>query len=276
MSMKTIFQVCCLFLVSQFSYAQSSTPLNVSFDDVLALPVSEPTAVSSYGSNELQFGKLWVPDASLQPAPLVVVIHGGCWLNSFDVHHTDALNHGLVNDGFAVWAFEYRRTGDEGGGWPGTYDDVLQAIAYTEQLTSYGVDPDRLAIIGHSAGGHLALLAGIDVPEANIIVSLAGIADIESYAEGSSSCEVAATQFIGGSLEESRDTYRAANPALKELHPNTVLMHGEIDAIVPLSQIESLSEQKIVVPGAGHFDWIHAQTDSYKQLVQQLKQALQQ
>ncbi len=263
------------FLFAQVAQAQSDGSIsNVSFDDVLTLPVSDPNAILEYGENQFQYGKLWIPDTAQQSAPLVVVIHGGCWLNSFDVNHTDALNHALMNDGFAVWAFEYRRTGDVGGGWPGTYEDVLDAILYTENFATHGINTDKMAIIGHSAGGHLALLAGTEFENAELIVSLAGIADIEKYAEGNSSCEQAAVQFIGARPAEDPQSYAAANPKGKTLHNNSVLMHGELDIIVPLSQIDGLSVNKIIVPGAGHFDWIHSQTTAYAILVQQLKQAL--
>lgn len=273
--MKLLVTLLAVFLLNGNALGQSEAPmLNVTFDDVLALPTSEPDAVLEYGSDQFQFGKLWVPEQSQHPAPLVIMIHGGCWLNSFDVHHTDALNHGLVNEGFAVWAIEYRRTGDDGGGWPGTYDDVLAAIAHAAEFGTYGVDPARKAIIGHSAGGHLALLAGTEFSEAELIISLAGIADITSYAAGNSSCEQAAVQFIGASPAEDPAAFIAANPVNKSLHPNTLLMHGEMDEIVPLDQIESISAAKIVVPGAGHFDWIHTQTSAYTQLVERLEQAL--
>ena len=61
-------------------------------------------------------------------APLVILIHGGCWLNSFDVNHSRPLATALNHAGFAVLSLEYRRTGDPGGGWPSTLEDIQLAL----------------------------------------------------------------------------------------------------------------------------------------------------
>ena len=67
-------------------------------------------------------------------APLVILIHGGCWLNSFDVNHSRPLATALSQAGFAVWSLEYRRTGDPGGGWPGTLEDIQLALTQLERF----------------------------------------------------------------------------------------------------------------------------------------------
>ena len=96
-----------------------------------------------------------------QAAPLVLFLHGGFWRATYDRAHTGPLAEALTADGFAVCAPEFRRTGQPGGGWPGTFDDVAAAVDALPGLVSKAaagrVDPGRLLLAGHSAGGHLAL-----------------------------------------------------------------------------------------------------------------------
>ena len=125
--------------------------------DALALPRPEPTARLAYGPQLLQFGELRVPDGD-GPHPVAVVIHGGCWLAEYDLGYMSALADGLTRDGVATWSIEYRRVGDDGGGWPGTFLDVAAAADSLVYLArDYDLDLDRVVAVGHSAGGHLAL-----------------------------------------------------------------------------------------------------------------------
>ena len=257
------------------SSAQSQDLLeDVSFNDVLALPTSEPHARLAYGTDEYQYGLLWLPEDVSSPPPLVVFIHGGCWLNSFDITHSNALSSQLSQEGFAVWSLEYRRTGDPGGGWPGSFEDIKDGIGFLNELAEYGIDTERFAIVGHSAGGHLALLAGTQFPEATQIISLAGITNIALYARGETSCEQAAVQFMGATPRENPNLYSLANPASQELHIDSILLHGEADSIVPLSQAARSGLPVLRLPGAGHFDWIHSGTYGYTYLLELLQARL--
>lgn len=247
----------------------------VSFADVQALDYREADHTLSYGSDPLQFGSLWLPVATdPQPAALVVLIHGGCWMNAYDMAHTYALSTALAQAGYAVWSLEYRRTGDNGGGWPGTYEDVLAGIAYIDSLTDYAVDPERFVIAGHSAGGHLALLAGREYPQASGILGLAAITDIESYASGNSDCETAAAQFMGGPPAEGASAYAEANPSVLEMHDTTILLHGGEDTIVSVNQALLIGARTLFVEGGGHFDWVHPGTRSVNLLVSTLQNLL--
>ena len=112
-----------------------------------------------YGADALQYGELSLPSGS-GPFPVVVFIHGGCWLAAYDIAHSRALAEALADDGFAVWNLEYRRVGDAGGGWPGTFLDIAHAVDHVRTLAvDYPLDLDRVVVAGHSAGGHLALWA---------------------------------------------------------------------------------------------------------------------
>jgi len=241
---------------------------NVTFSDVLAVPYSEPNSTVSYGPDQYQFGQFWLPDASPARATLVL-IHGGCWLNQFDIVYSHGLSSALAEAGFAVWSLEYRRTGDEGGAWPGTFEDILAGINALNRIDN--LDTQNLAILGHSAGGHLALLAGARAEmlevQPELIVGLAAISDVVTYAAGDNSCQSATSLFMGGDARERAEEYFAANPANHGLHQNTVLLQGDRDEIVPLSQAELPGARTIVVPGASHFDWAHPETPSYRALL---------
>ena len=132
-------------------------PGSVGFSAVAALPVPSPVATVRYGPAGPQHAELYLPAGSA-PAPVVVLVHGGCWLNAYGLDHIRALAGALAAEGYAVWSLEYRRVGDDGGGWPGTGNDVQAAVAaLTFAPFSERFDLQRLAVLGHSAGGHLAL-----------------------------------------------------------------------------------------------------------------------
>lgn len=253
----------------------SQVESGVSFAAVQALDYREADHTLVYGSDPLQFGRLWLPAAvDTQPASLVVLIHGGCWMNAYDMAHTFALSTALAQAGYAVWSLEYRRTGDEGGGWPGSYEDVLAGIDYIDSLDDYAVDPERFVIAGHSAGGHLALLAGRENPQAGAILGLAAITDIESYASGNSDCETAAAGFMGGAPAERASAYAEANPSVLEMHDTTILLHGGEDTIVSVNQALLIGARTLFVEGGGHFDWVHPGTRSFNLLVSTLQSLL--
>lgn len=230
---------------------------NVGFEQVQSLGFRQADAKIAYGSDQFQFGELYLPTNASPPHPLVVFIHGGCWQNSFDMSHTYPFLSGLAQEGLAVWSLEYRRTGDPGGGWPGTYDDIKDGIDFVSMLDTYEVDSKNFVIAGHSAGGHLALLAGTDSPAALGVIALAPISNIISYSQGSNSCEIAATQFIGADYEANPLAYRQANPAEKTPHTNSIILHGTLDDIVPIEQSRLTGALTILEEGASHFDWIH-------------------
>jgi len=257
------------------SYAQLMRPA-----DLTALPVDPPDRRIAYGADSLQYGELRLP-AGEGPYPVVVIIHGGCWLNAYDLHLMDPMATALTRAGYATWNLEYRRIGDAGGGWPGTFHDVGAGLNYLRQLASeYKLDLSRVVVAGHSAGGHLALwlaaqhrlpatselLVAEPLPVAGVI-SLAGIVDPVTYLvrEGEG-CGAAVDELLGGWPEELPGRYQEASPmALAPLGVPQVLITGEEDRIVPLSHIAPYAEKaadngdavrSIAVPGAGHFEVI--------------------
>ena len=129
--------------------------------DILTMPAPEADERISYGSDSLQFGELRRP-AGDGPHPVAVVIHGGFWRAAYSLDHIGHLATALTEAGVATWSLEYRRIGDPGGGWPGTFEDIGAGADFVRQLAeSASLDLARIVTVGHSAGGHLALwLAG--------------------------------------------------------------------------------------------------------------------
>lgn len=247
----------------------------VSFGDVEALTFRAPDLEIVYGSEPLQYGGLWLPEETEpEGAPLVAMIHGGCWENAYGMGHVRAFSTALADAGFAVWALEYRRTGDPGGGWPGSYEDVITALTVTPSLNRHEVDTSRMAIVGHSAGGHLGLLAGGRLPGFQATIGLAAITDIVRYAGGDNSCQQSTEPFMGGPLVGNEPRYRAANPARQPRHEHTILLHGTADELVPVEHADLDGADARLVQGAGHFDWVHPGTDAFRTLTDVLEEVL--
>ena len=262
-------------------YSELSTPAVAPADHRIA-----------YGSELLQFGELRLPGGD-ERVPLVGVLHGGCGSAQYDLAHVAGASAALAKEGFATWTVEYRRVGDVGGGWPGTFDDVSRAVDHVRSLATRftRIDTTRVVLVGHSAGGQLALwvasrrqneMTGIFVPSLPPlpvagVVSLAGITDLATYGAAPGGCNAAVAPLMGGTATQVPDRYRAVSPI--ERIPLAVpvrLVHGEADPIVPLAQSAafvtrakaagSMAELD-VVPGAGHFDLVAPHADAWTRVI---------
>ncbi len=250
----------------------SSSDSNVSYSDVVSLPFRSEDELHYYGETPFQFARLWLPDTANSVSKLIVFIHGGCWLNEFDMAHTFPLATALSQAGYAVWSLEYRRTGDEGGGWPGSFDDIKRGINLLATIENHDLNSAKLAIIGHSAGGHLALLAGKEFPQVRSIIGLAAITDIEHYSRGNNDCQTATPLFMGGTYADRPTIYDSANPKVQGMHKNTTLLHGTADNIVDIEQSSFGNTSTGIVKGAGHFDWVHPGTPAVELLLKTLEE----
>jgi pimeloyl-ACP methyl ester carboxylesterase len=112
-----------------------------------------PTSTVSYGPHPEQVADLWLP-AGEGPHPAVVLVHGGCWRAQYGRDLENRVAADLVARGMAVLNVEYRRL-DCGGDWPAPLEDVVAAATALPDE----IDGERVALAGHSAGGHLALLS---------------------------------------------------------------------------------------------------------------------
>lgn len=262
--------------------AKTTTELmaNVSYQAVIEQPYQPAQHRISYGTDPAQFGLLWSPLPEQGDKPLVIFIHGGCWLSEYNIEHSYALASAIANRGYPVWSIEYRRTGVTGGGWPTTYNDVVQGIAAAARLENQGIDLSKLVLVGHSAGGHLALLAGANWQTTPTLASLpttlggviglAAITDIIRYAKGTNSCETATPQFMGGSEKQIPQAYQQADPASIKHWQQTWLLHRAADSIVAPTQANLTGAETIILDDAGHFDWIHGKTVAFELLINTL------
>ncbi len=199
-----------------------------------------------YGNDPLQFAELWKPTAD-PPWPVVVMVHGGAWLNGVDRTIMDPVARDLAARSYAVWNIEYRRLGDGGGGWPGTFTDVAAAIdAVAARPEKVPVDPERVILLGHSAGGHLALWGaarpglpagapgGGPLITPRAVMALAPIADLARCAD-EGTVDGACLQLLGGSPAEVPERYAVASPRQRlPIGVRQRVFHGTSDDVLPI------------------------------------------
>ena len=203
------------------------------------MPVDE-----EYGDLPRQRGQWWVPAG--EPLGTVVLIHGGYWKPMYDLHLEDPVAADLAGRGYLVWNVDYRAAD---AGWPATLTDVAAAYDHLPRsLFADRVDPQRIAVVGHSAGGHLALwLASrrgefappAGGPRPRLAVGQAPVAALGAGAPQRLGGG-AIVGLLGGTPEQVPDRYALADPmALLPSGARTVLVHSAADDAVPISQSET-------------------------------------
>lgn len=253
----------------------------------------------AYGSGPSQFGELWLPQAGA-PAPVVVMVHGGCWQSSYGLDLMHALSEDLRDAGVAVWNIEYRRLGESGGGYPGTFADVGAAVDALRGLaTTHPLNLAKAVAVGHSAGGHLALwaaarprlpanspIASRDPLRLTGVLTLAGINDLAAYAENGPACGGAATidRLTGASGRPADTAYTDTSPrALLPLGVPQIVASGSRDGIVPAefgrayaaaAKAAGDRAEEITIPSADHFALIAPGSSAWKTLRPQLLEML--
>lgn len=199
----------------------------------------------AYGPGEDRVGDLLVPDGP-GPHPVAILIHGGFWRDRWtrDIMHGPALD--LRSRGWATWNLEYHRVGT-GGGWPMTLEDIAAGIDHLAALVSdHPLDLDKVVVIGHSAGGQLALWAAArprlsnQIPEPTprvvprAIVALAPVSDLDRAFDQQLG-EGAVGAFLRRSPTEGAERYAAASPRrLLPLEVPQAIVHGTEDESVPI------------------------------------------
>lgn len=217
-----------------------------------------------------RFGELSLPEAVTvadEALPVIVLIHGGFWQSTFELDLMTPLVSSLTERGFAVWNIEYHRVGQTGGGYPGTLHDVASAVDYLSTLgDDLPLDLSDVTIVGHSAGGHLGLWAasrgslpaeapGADpVIEPSLVIGQAAVTDLFDAAQQGLG-RFAVQSFIGAEPHQNEGAYRIAQPIVGAVP--TVLVHGDLDFVVPIDQStrheELAAVDVVVVEGEDHF-----------------------
>ena len=224
-----------------------------------------------------------LPGRASGRAPLVLFLHGGFWRAAYDRAHTGPLAEALADSGFVVCTPEYRKVGQEGGGWPGTFEDVAAAVELLPRLVAGATDGltdgSRVILAGHSAGGHLALWAAarlghiaavrcrcgavLSVRERlparrtrrgaapgdserrgrAAVVSLAGVCDLAG-AYRQGLGNGAVAELMGGGPELYPGRYAVADPmSIAPIGVPITLVHGTSDDRVPWQQSRDFAAQ---------------------------------
>jgi acetyl esterase/lipase len=282
-------------LCAPFSARAQSGPLLSPSDLVdMAAEVPPPTEQISYGADPLQYGRLRLPEGS-GPHPLVIAIHGGCYLSMFDIQHFGPFEQGLADAGYAVWSLEYRRVGDEGGGWPNSFLDVARGIDFARVLMArddLNLDRERVFVTGHSAGANYAIWAaarpGIDAGSELYVedplpiegvLGLAPAATISALQHGGV-CGGVIDGLLGGSAEAFPERYDAVSPM--RLMPEGVpqrLVIGTLDTgwapagrayFDAATSDGSSNVTKVEAPESGHFEMITPGSSTWPLVLREL------
>lgn len=279
----------------------ADTYINPKATDMIEwMPTTQSDHRILYDTNPSTFGDLRLPK-NVKPGPdgypILVFVHGGSWNADWTLGHSEQLVEALSNEGIATWSLEYRRLGNAGGGYPGTFIDVAKGLDFLRKLApKYQLDLNRVAVAGHSSGGHLALwLAGrrnlpktskLYVPDPlplKGVVALAAVADLEGAL----------------TIGDRKDTLtllqvsdaNAAAPLWAETNPSRLLPFGVPQVLIvgtkdgpwrvttTKSYAQTATEKgdnvRLIIPeGANHFDVVHAHGPAYPMISSALRSML--
>jgi len=256
-------------------------------EDILTLPPPPADARISYGSDPHQFLDLRFPKNKV-PHPLVINIHGGFWRAKYDLAHAGHLCATLTAKGLATANVEYRRVGNDGGAWPNTFADIRSAYQFLRQnARPHKLDAQKIVVMGHSAGGQLALCLAAHESTVTRVISLAGVVDLQRAYQLHLSND-AVVEFLRGTPTEVPDHYREADPMQLAIpQARQWLIHGSADDIVlsAFSRDYVTGKQKrsgkekedvrlLEIAGANHFDLIDPRSAAWKQVEQTVLQLL--
>ncbi|MGC0366222.1 acetyl esterase/lipase [Rhodococcus sp. 27YEA15] len=204
----------------------------------------------AYSTTADTFGDLYLPPGNDDSLPVVILVHGGGWIQKNNLDYAGAWARTLTPYGVAVWNIEYRRVGGLGG-WPTTLEDTVaatNALADIVQERAAGrLDLNRVHIAGYSAGGQLAAWTasrpqqGPDAPAPQLTVPIrsatimAGVFDLSLAATAGKDKYV--RNLLGGMPVDHPDRYRIASP-IRHLPvgiPVTAI-HGRNDRVVSIEQ----------------------------------------
>lgn len=246
--------------------------------DVMSRSARLPDRTEVTGPAPTDVYDVWEPTPERARGITVALVHGGFWRAEYDRTHLAPLAEALARDGFHVANLEYPRIGMPGGGWPGTGEAVR------DRMESAHADPDlphRVVVVGHSAGGHLALwLASNDrLPWLTGAVALGPAADLREVDRLGLSND-AARDLLGGTQEEQPHAWADADPGRQQLTTPAAIVTGEFDDVVPGSVTAAYVASRgkgeplttAVARRADHLDIIDPTTDAYLLLLAEVEE----
>src|SRR5579859_1324711 len=183
-------------------------------DEILSRQPPPADKRLAYGSDPNQFLDLRLPHKGKAGglSPLVINIHGGFWRAKYNLDHAAHLCAALTAAGLATANLEYRRVGNAGGGWPGTFADIRAGYQFlVQRANAEHFDQKRIVVMGHSAGGQLALCLAAHEPTVSRVLSLAGVVDLQQAYNLHLSNDAAA-EFLHGTPGEVPEHYQEADP----------------------------------------------------------------
>lgn len=272
----------------------------VSLAAFIALERPKPDLELSYGPRPAQAIDVFLPPGS-SSRPVAILVHGGCW--SATTAGREQLRHvgsELARRGIAVWSIGYRRANETGGGYPGTYEDIASAVdRLRTEAGALRLDLSRTVLIGHSAGGHLALWAAARdrLPHDSAlrterpfvparVISVAGIGDLKAFMPaipGLCGPEVAA-RLTGAASAARPDPFSDTSPAaLPAPAARIEMLSGVLDRLVPphvahdharAMRAKGKDTTLVNVEGAGHFDFMTPGTPAWDELRRRAEDAL--
>lgn len=260
----------------------AAEPELMTWSDLVSRPVPQPQKSISYGAEAQQIVDIWLPEGD-GPHPVVLMIHGGCWQK--EIADRSLMNYAaedLRGRGIAVWNIEYRGVDEAGGGYPGTFLDVVAAAeALNDHADTYNLDAENIVAFGHSAGGHLATwlsgrgniaksspLAG-EVPVAlKAVINSGGLADLEASSPVTlETCLAAIEDKLTGLPDDTRpDVYSDTSSA--RLQPGRGLqisVNGDSDDIAPSELGEAFTAKVITAKGQAKF--VEAASSGHVELI---------
>lgn len=240
-----------------------------------------PDVAGQYGASALQSGGLRLPDGE-GPFPVAVTIHGGCWLDRLGQGSLTPVAAALPESGVATWDVTYRRLGHEGGGWPGTFLDVGAAVDHLRILAEdHPIDLDRVVLVGHSSGAHLAVWAagrpglapeseirGADPLPVRAVVAVDGPVDLAGWHDAGLDRRVCGepviSSLLGGGPDAVPARYAQASPAqMPAMAPEIfltpggmMLAMGDQDVMTRRARRTGERVHVVPVPDSDHFQLI--------------------
>jgi len=281
--------LCALVVAARPAYTQKL----IATSEINSLAAGPPDRKIQYGPAPQQFGNLRLPKGN-GPHPLVIFIHGGCWLSAYDITHAGSIEQALADSGYAVWSIEYRRVGDEGGGWAGTFLDIAHGADFVREIAEkYSLDMNHVVASGHSAGGEFALwlAARSQIPASSEVyvkdpikvqgvVALAPAPDLESL-ESAGTCGKVIDRLVGGPPSDFGARYAAVSPMrLAPISIPSTLVVGGLDrgfgpngrAYFAHARDAGDTKVKLVeAPESGHFELIAPKTTTWPIVIAEFK-----